>query len=377
MKLLLIGNFLALSSSSIAMIPLGTVFNGIFPLGVAWAILLSLKRLPGLALSPLYVRYADRNGAPKTVAALLAGTSLSMFAIFALSGGDSSSVWIILVLYTIFQALLTSIELLFPAILIHEGEARNQFSNWQLVLALASVVTVMLGGVLSDTFKPSTVLGISAVLSTLSAALWAFRAVRAPLKVRHAVDVEVIHGSWRKLLNTKVIWYISLRAFCFGIINPLIAVTVISVNKSSDSALGMVFLILGVVGMGGAFVARHLLMHSRRTLLIVFIELVSIALAAIFQSLTAFVVLVAISSFCNSLLETHIMADFVERHKASANLASTVYNASYVFALVIGYFTGALIVGPMQPAGRGLFFAILIGAVMFIMRSEVRLEVKA
>ncbi len=365
----LIANFCALVGSAIALIPMGMVFEKAMTTEWAWAFLFAIQKLPGVVAAPILASSADRLGTSRSIHYSLIFATIIFAGLTIISGKEASSVLFVLILFTVFRGFFSAVESLFPAMLVRaDSNSARLLGNWQIILSFASICSVLLGGLLIDNLSHQNVFYFCTFLLLLSTLIWTNFRFRNPgvAEPNSIVPLQGLSSSLKLFMSSPLLKAISVRAVAFGIVNPIIPVTLQKQGFSGGLPLGLVIFLLGLSAIMGAQIAKQLNFKMKAAPALVAFEIASLGLAITTQSLIVFVAALAVAGLINSTLEVHLLRHFLKEHSDQTNFASATYKMFYSLFLVLGYFA-AIAVVPLPLIGQAALFLFLVGSAHFFL----------
>ncbi len=373
---LLLANAVTLFGTAFAFVPLGAYFHQALPDGLGFPAFLVARLLPGLALAPLYARWADRRS-PRYVITVsqLAAALTSVALVAAVHAGQPG---LALLIGAVGIAFGSALKGLFPGLLRREasgaGEVHRALSTWYGVRAAALLVATAAGGWLQQAVGLELFLAVDAATFLFAFVVW--RTVPDTLLAAPVTPVAAGAPSRAEFLgaaNVANFW----RNVFFGLFGALFPTFVLGAQGGGPRALGGLYAAVGLATVVGAAAARAVRPGLASALGLAVVELLLVGWAVSTTSFAAFLVPVALACAAVAASEVALQTAFVgggdpaRAHARSAAFQATENAASLAGAVVAAALAPWHLAPPQQLLGA-VGFAVLSMATLVVGRRGLR-----
>ncbi|MBI4403656.1 MAG: hypothetical protein HY537_05820 [Deltaproteobacteria bacterium] len=337
-RFLFLANFLTISGTSLAFIPLAKYFSSSLGLGLSFSVLLIARLLPGSLFANGYVHLANRFGIFKVImfSQMVAGI-LSLGLLVAV---HFSETYLALVSFSLACTAAAPLMSFFPGVVnrLSESEkaATSGFSKWYFAQYLSRVVTTALGGYLEGCLSINVFILLDSLTFFSAFLIWRYSERLGPIINKADSEPGSNGSSWRIYVSTINLTNFTRQIFS-GALSPLLATIITFRFLKGSATIGNLYLFLGLAAMAGSALGPYLKTSFLLVGLGTALEFTLVVISLCSSTLPLFFVCLILSTVIMARVEVGLQTMFISRNsKSESDLRSAVFAGTHNAGLLLG-----------------------------------------
>lgn len=361
-KMLLVASSFSIFGTSFAFIPISKFFSSYFSIGIAWAVVLFICKIPVLVIGSTAAKLANRYSAAKVI-------YCSQFVAFLFSVIFALCLVFENIYFALFSFVCVSFssktsEILLPSFLNllakDKAEVQRNMSNLKILRYAAFLLGIPLGGVLFQKLPIASFVFVDSFTFLGCAVVWMIFGQKLKAE-NNAIPEPLPFSKYKDLFWLRLNKFLVLKKVLYGIFQPLVSVLFLTViHGATEVELGYAYLVMFAGTLAGAQTYKYIPVRIKTYGWATILEVIFMVGGILSPNLGYSMLSLTMMSFFMSVADVGTQTHYLLSNKdKNSHYLCSAFESCGILGVLIGNVSFALFLSDKSMYVSGLVFAIV------------------